>query len=67
MTQDEYEQALREKAKALYRHLMGDPFKVPLLDPRNRDIYPEEIIQEQHLQFWLETVESLQVINVDPT
>ena len=62
MTENEYKGALEEKARHLYKILMGDPVKVPLICPCNSDIYPPEIVDEMHMQFWRDLAEEIQII-----
>lgn len=57
-----YREALEDRARHLYCVLMMDPLRVPLITPVNRQHYPPEIINERHLQFWLELTEELQII-----
>jgi len=62
MSPTEYEEALIEKARHLYCVLVMDPLRVPLLDERNKGLYPTEIKCHTQMEFWTELVDELQII-----
>ena len=55
----DYQAKLQEKAEELYAILISDPYKVPLLEPRNE--YPEKINGEAAMKFWTGLVERMQI------
>lgn len=62
MTDDEWREQIMEKAEHLYCVLRSDPLRVPILEPKNIEYYPDKIAGNFGYKFWCGLVEELQIM-----